>query len=610
MLVLYLYGKGPAVAAAAISSGCTYILWNHPYAIVIFTAETLFVSFLYKRKNNIVILDTVYWLFIGMPLVWLFYFHILGMDDSGTLLIMLKQSINGIFNALVAGIVYKGIRLHGEKKKQASQPLTFQNILFHALTGLVLFSSLTFWVIEVETHKNEMEKRVVQKIAHISANVRSLLRKFSNGQPHSSAGLKSIQDVISAVKEEHVNIIVRDPAGKVLIKAGEDSTAMDDLSEDAYGKRLLDRGVYQLIPKPEKGKSIMQRWNRSFYVKKELLASASGTWHILIQMPVWPQVNEMASETITTLSIVWILVMLCIAVSELISRMLSKPLLGLQSLAAGLPSKIADGKPIEWTNSAISEISNLSQNFKDMTQLLGLKFTELNEKNAALKKEIERRRHMDELVQHISEREKQKLGQDLHDGLGQILTGLAFRSEALEQKLSEKNMPEARDAAIITGLAGQATAYTKDLANMLIPEKLFENGFHIALQQLCSDAAKRFDVACYVTCRYPMSFLHYETSGNLYRIAQEAVTNAVKHGEAGDIKVELTEDNENIIMSISDNGTGLPEDWQNKKGLGLQIMRQRARMIGAKLNINRLPEKGTEVVCKVNLSARQETADE
>lgn len=610
MLVLCLYGKWPAVTAALISSGCTYILWNHPYAIVIFTAEAVFVSLFYKKTGNIVILDTLYWLLIGMPLVWLFYFHVLGMDNSGAFLIVLKQSINGIFNALTAGIVYKGIRLYRHRKNKDYRPLTFQNIIFYALTGLVLFSSLTFWVIEIERHKYENEKIAVQRVAQISANIRSLLHKFTDEHPHKREALQGMQDIISALKEKYATITVTAPDGNIVIDAGDGLKKMDAPGKDNYDKRLLEAGVFQLIPKPEKGKSIMQRWNRSFYMKQESLMSAAGTWTVIVGMPVAPQVHEMTSETIKTLSIVWALVMICIALSTLISRMMSRPLQSLQNLAADIPTGIADGKKTEWTESSISEVSNLTQAFRKTAALLSEKFTELKEANAALKREIERRRRVEKLVQHIGEREKQKLGQDLHDGLGQILTGIAFRSNALEQKLSEKALPEAQDAATITGLAGQATAYTKDLAKMLVPMELFENGFHAALDQLCTDAAKRFGVSCYVKCGDSTLLPDYETAGNLYRIAQEAITNAIKHGQAGEVEVELTVKDANIIMIVRDNGSGLQKDWQDKKGLGLRIMKQRAKMIGAELNINRLKDKGTEIVCKVDLSARQETADE
>ena len=105
LIVVYFYGVGLGTLAALIASSYTYFLWGHPYAVIIFSLEALFVGFfLHQGRRSLLLLDGLYWLVIGMPAVWLFYGVVMHMDGVSTLLIMLKQGVNGIFNALLASL--------------------------------------------------------------------------------------------------------------------------------------------------------------------------------------------------------------------------------------------------------------------------------------------------------------------------------------------------------------------------------------------------------------------------------------------------------------------------------------------------------------------------
>ena len=103
--MVYFYGVGLGTLAALIASSYTYFLWGHPYAVLIFSLEALFVGFfLQQGRRSLLLLDGLYWLVIGMPAVWLCYGVVMHMDAVSTLLIMLKQGVNGIFNALLASL--------------------------------------------------------------------------------------------------------------------------------------------------------------------------------------------------------------------------------------------------------------------------------------------------------------------------------------------------------------------------------------------------------------------------------------------------------------------------------------------------------------------------
>ena len=125
MIVLRLFGMGPGVMVAVIAGSYTYVLWNHPYALLILTAEALFVGAMLRRGHgNLVLLDALYWVVIGTPLVWLFYSGVMQFDVQATLLVVLKQSVNGILNTVLASLLieHAPARAMGERHSgQASQ---------------------------------------------------------------------------------------------------------------------------------------------------------------------------------------------------------------------------------------------------------------------------------------------------------------------------------------------------------------------------------------------------------------------------------------------------------------------------------------------------------
>jgi signal transduction histidine kinase/DNA-binding response OmpR family regulator len=149
-LVLGLYGQRWCIAAVILASSYTYFLWKHPYAILIFTCEVLFVSWLFRRsRQNLVLLDGIYWICIGMPLVWLLYHHVLDHDSTQTTIIMLKQAVNGIFNTLVASLILIYFPIHRWfNRPQGISSLSLQQTLFNLLVAFVFFPTLMLMALD------------------------------------------------------------------------------------------------------------------------------------------------------------------------------------------------------------------------------------------------------------------------------------------------------------------------------------------------------------------------------------------------------------------------------------------------------------------------------
>jgi PAS domain S-box-containing protein len=211
--------------------------------------------------------------------------------------------------------------------------------------------------------------------------------------------------------------------------------------------------------------------------------------------------------------------------------------------------------------------------------------------------DITEREQLEKALLKISAREQRRIGQDLHDGLGQHLTGIAFMAKVHESKLTAMQIAEAADAAKIVRLVNEAIHKTRELARGLLPVVSDAQGLMSALQLWAAEVEDLFGVSCRFECENAV-LIHDDTvATHLYHIAQEAVNNALKHGEAGDILIRLTEENGRGKLLLKDNGIGIAENRANFQGMGLHIMNYRAGMIGGTLEVARDPVRGTTVTC-------------
>ncbi|HEX7070318.1 MAG TPA: PAS domain S-box protein [Rhodothermales bacterium] len=214
-------------------------------------------------------------------------------------------------------------------------------------------------------------------------------------------------------------------------------------------------------------------------------------------------------------------------------------------------------------------------------------------------RDITERRRMEQEVLDISEQERRRIGQDLHDGLGQMLTGITLITQNLARKLKNEGNPIADDLFEITDLVKEADQHARGLARGLVPVELDAKGLADALRRLADQAERLFGISCGFE-EVGSTLLYDNTAAtHLFRISQEAVSNAVKHGKATRITIRLASGEDQIRIRIQDNGVGIPEELPEHRGMGVRIMHHRARMIGGTLEIRRAASGGTIVVCTV-----------
>jgi PAS domain S-box-containing protein len=212
-------------------------------------------------------------------------------------------------------------------------------------------------------------------------------------------------------------------------------------------------------------------------------------------------------------------------------------------------------------------------------------------------RDISQRKRLERELLELSERERRRFAQELHDGLGQQLGGVAYLSNVLREKLSERGAPEAADATRIFGLVREAIEQTRRVSRGLSPIRPEPEGLMDALQDLALQTTELFRVRCRYVCRKPVLIEDSALAGHLYRIAQEAVNNALKHAGPRHISVLLRRSREHIVLGVSDDGKGIGPISPRRQGLGLHIMQYRASLVRGTVIVRRRSNGGTEVIC-------------
>ncbi|MFO1513955.1 MAG: PAS domain S-box protein [Verrucomicrobiota bacterium] len=214
-------------------------------------------------------------------------------------------------------------------------------------------------------------------------------------------------------------------------------------------------------------------------------------------------------------------------------------------------------------------------------------------------RDVTERRRLEKEILEISTREQHRIGHDLHDGVCQQLAGIGFLSDILADKLEDQNRPEAAEAHSISELVNKANKQTRGVARGLFPVRLEENGLVSALEELAENAGGFLNTKCEFNCHGAIVIHDHTVAHHIYYIAQEAILNAVKHGQADRIEVELAaHDGDGYLLVVRDHGIGISSGATAGRGMGIRIMKYRARMIGAELQVQPRPGGGTEVSCR------------
>jgi len=270
-------------------------------------------------------------------------------------------------------------------------------------------------------------------------------------------------------------------------------------------------------------------------------------------------------------------------------------------VGAWLLTDIAGGNPFEgWWNLVMASAAFVV--FAAVLSKLATLVRELDrrveERTAELKHEMAERQRLDREIVQIADRERRRLGHDLHDRLGQHLIGTALAAQVIKEKLEKRSAPEAADVGNLARYLDEGVDLTRKLARGFYSPELDAEGLPEALRHLADSITERSQVKCVFQGDHSIRIQDSTIANQLYRIAQEAVTNAVKHAAANNIEIRLAMDDREVCLAILDDGIGFPEK-QESKGIGLRLMRHGGELIGGKFDIRRSGKRGTIATCRV-----------
>ncbi|MEO7723247.1 MAG: sensor histidine kinase, partial [Chthoniobacterales bacterium] len=239
---------------------------------------------------------------------------------------------------------------------------------------------------------------------------------------------------------------------------------------------------------------------------------------------------------------------------------------------------------------------NLQQSHRDLETRVLERTSQLSALNETLHTEMKERAAVEQEVLLVSEREKRRIGQDLHDSLCQELAAAALFLQTAAHKIGKKNAASAKALEEAARIVNDNVGLARDLARGLHPVELTSQGLANALRELAFRTSQMPSVTCHFECPRQVRIRDEAVVLNFYRIAQEAVTNALKNGKATVITIKLRRAPKGLSLTIKDNGKGFSVA-KARSGMGLHIMQYRADVIGAKFTVESADGKGALVSC-------------
>ncbi|MGC3990880.1 MAG: PAS domain S-box protein [Chthoniobacteraceae bacterium] len=212
--------------------------------------------------------------------------------------------------------------------------------------------------------------------------------------------------------------------------------------------------------------------------------------------------------------------------------------------------------------------------------------------------DISQQRRLEREITQAATEERRRIGQELHDGLGQQLTALEMMTHALARELRETSPGQAKVATEIAQFIRRAVAQSRELAHHLSPMASGGEGLMVSLHELARMTSLT-GVVCEFHCEQPVGISDQTVTAHLYRIAQEGVTNALKHARAKRIEIRLEHTFDQIKLFIQDDGCGILQRRAKSEGMGLPVIEHRVQLMGGQLSVQSKRGKGVRIVCLI-----------
>ncbi|SFL99789.1 ATP-binding protein [Marinobacter zhejiangensis] len=381
MTAVMLLGTPAAVLVAVSGSLVTLFLWGHPYALLIFSLEALCVGLCHRYWNlNLVLADMLYWVVAGMPLVGIFYYFGLDNDSATTALIALKQPLNGVLNALLAVILVlalEALARSGTMRPLRSSRFEFSEVLFISLLlGIALAGTLPI-VVEGARDQVIHEQFTARQLQEHARTVTHLLEQ----EPEQSEAPLTRKLAIAQTSPDF-GIALLGNQGQVIASIG----AIRSLAEE--GGDIATRANGLSLWQPYQERHALKQWQQGSYLTTATVQNVPGVDQVLVEYPAAPVVEQLRTNQLQLLAILFVIIMLGVPAAYLFSFLLTRPLAKLTRSSHGLTRQITSGELPQLPDSMLAEYNELSHTLSEVTRALTNAFREINRSQDTLRQTV------------------------------------------------------------------------------------------------------------------------------------------------------------------------------------------------------------------------------
>lgn len=596
------FGVLSGIATGIIAGSCTWLLWQHPWALVIGITEVVVVGLILRRRAiSLLAADTLYWLCFGAPLVWLLYHHVMDIPAQSSLLIVLKQSLNGICNAVTAQLILLVIRAH---RAEPGQLPRFRQILSTVMVSLVLFTGMAALVTDLRDVMKRQLHELINNVEHTSIIAAKFISATRQKQQGTAEDLDLIRIFLKALAGQHaMQITIVNRQGQVIVSTNRDQATMSQPEFRNEESRRVGVNVIQWIPQMPPGNSIMQRWKSSRFVAEQHLGD-DLPWKIVVEASPNVLLNTLASESILDMSLLLSIFLLSSLVVAMMNRMFLKPLYDLQKITGEISNMIPANQNISWPASRLFELDDLGANFRKMVTRLNDVFSQQENTFRQLALETEKQQQLKlqmlQIRDQVERDERGRISRDLHDSLGQSLQAVKLNLQIMKTRCNNNCDYDGYIIDDAISEIGATSEELRDIVAMLKPPVLEEQNLSEALGWMAERLSKRSGVNIRILSSSEPDLLGEELKSGLFRICQEALTNALRHGEPTDIEINISSIDNSLTLTVSDNGSGF-DPYSCFPGSGIAIMKERTALLGGTFKLKSYNGKGTGIVIEVAL---------